>query len=463
METFALSKTNRGADLLSLNGHQYYFKKQCISNNKHWRCKEYVKYRCLSTIITEGETILKQPNEHSHAGDSVEIAVQKVKTFIKESAKSNKAPTRQILGAAMALVDNADVMARLPRKSAMEKSIQRVHQKETLGLINPEGRNFPIPEQFQHLILFDSGEDDPNRILCIGKQELLMKLNTGDWFGDGTFELVPAVFFQLYTIHTKIGINYPPCVYFLLPNKTGSTYTRLLLILKDLLPEASPGKILLDFEKAALNSFRVEFPDSHISGCFFHLSQSVIRKVNTLGLKRKFEEEIDFSMLVKSLPALAFVPPEDVRDIYIELADTFPDDDRCNDLLNYFHSTYIRGPEIRNGAFRSPLFEPALWNHYNDGLNDVPKTTNCCEGFHNSLRSLFLSPHPTIWTLLKGLDRDIGIHRLTLANAEVRNFEKARKKYEDVSRRLQLKVGSYEQEEDKLKYLKAIVHIQVAK
>ena len=62
--------------------------------------------------------------------------------------------------------------------------------------------------------------EDPERILVLGDRELLQVLENEDvWLGDGTFAVVPTVFFQLYTIHVKIGNNYPPCVYFLLPNK----------------------------------------------------------------------------------------------------------------------------------------------------------------------------------------------------------------------------------------------------
>ena len=98
--------------------------------------------------------------------------------------------------------------------------------------------------------------------------------------GDGTFETTPLIFFQLYTIHAKVGNSYPPCIYFLLPNKTAETYTRMLEILKMLHPGLNPSTILLDFELAAINAFKNEFPLSKVSGCFFHLNQSVMRKVS---------------------------------------------------------------------------------------------------------------------------------------------------------------------------------------
>ena len=75
--------------------------------------------------------------------------------------------------------------------------------------------------------------------------------NEDVWLGDGTFAVVPTIFFQLYTIHARVGNNYPPCVYFLLPNKTQNTYVKMLEALNTLLPQANPQVILADFENAA--------------------------------------------------------------------------------------------------------------------------------------------------------------------------------------------------------------------
>ena len=80
--------------------------------------------------------------------------------------------------------------------------------------------------------MYDSGVDDPQRMLALGRYDLVNCLQSELWMGDGTFETTPLIFFQLYTIHAKVGNSYPPCIYFLLPNKTAETYTRMTEILK---------------------------------------------------------------------------------------------------------------------------------------------------------------------------------------------------------------------------------------
>ena len=97
------------------------------------------------------------------------------------------------------------------------------------------------------------------------------------WLADGFFKITPKIFDQLYSIHVSVSGIAPACIYAFLPNKTEKIYNRFLQALIDLAPNCRPEKMLLDFEQAALQSFQKTFPEAHLSGCFFHLSQSYMR------------------------------------------------------------------------------------------------------------------------------------------------------------------------------------------
>ena len=45
---------------------------------------------------------------------------------------------------------------------------------------------------------------------------------------DGTFNIVPSLFYQLFTIHAQVQGNLVPCVYALLPDKKEDTYKDML-------------------------------------------------------------------------------------------------------------------------------------------------------------------------------------------------------------------------------------------
>ena len=74
-----------------------------------------------------------------------------------------------------------------------------------------------------------------------------------------------------------------PVIFALLPNKTSSTYRRLIDKLCKLCPSWNPKYLMMDFEKAAMKIFADKFTtnanSSSMSGCFFHLQNSIQRKV----------------------------------------------------------------------------------------------------------------------------------------------------------------------------------------
>lgn len=89
-----------------------------------------------------------------------------------------------------------------------------------------------IPEEYRHLedgrnfLLADLGDGD-DRILIFGTQGNLERLATcARAYSDGTFDTVPPLFTQLYSVHGLIHHFVRPLVYGLLPRKDRPTYLR---------------------------------------------------------------------------------------------------------------------------------------------------------------------------------------------------------------------------------------------
>ena len=99
------------------------------------------------------------------------------------------------------------------------------------------------------------------------------------WFADGTFKVAPH---QLYTIHAEKDGYVFPCVYSLVTKKDELTYMKIMRKLVELEPELDSSYIMVDFEKAAINAFEDQFL-AVLTGCFFHFSQNVYRKIQSIG------------------------------------------------------------------------------------------------------------------------------------------------------------------------------------
>ena len=172
----------------------------------------------------------------------------------------------------------------------------------------------------------------------------------------------------------------------------------MLDILCNLVPNYSPRQVIVDFEKAIISAVHITFPLAEVKGCYFHLTQNLVKKINQVGLKSQFQSDLTLKLMLKSFAALSFVPESDVKTVFVELANSFPDDSEYSDLITYFQYTYIEGAVGRNPQFPIPL-----WNHYYAAIEGGPRTTNCCEGYHNALNALFQCSHPSIWNLFDGL------------------------------------------------------------
>jgi len=99
---------------------------------------------------------------------------------------------------------------------------------------------------------------------------------------------------------------------------------------------------------------------------------------------QKNKEDSEFALHVRMLPALAFVPQEDVIESFETLIET-----------NYFGSNWIGRLQRRHR--REPTFSISIWNCFYLLEADLPQTNDLVEGWHNCF-SLMLntSIHPSI-------------------------------------------------------------------
>jgi len=85
-----------------------------------------------------------------------------------------------------------------------------------------------------------------------------------------------------------------------------------------------------------------------------------------------------FSIQIRLLPALAFVPINDVEKSFEELLDNEyykENEDFLQPIVDYFENTWIGRPTRRQGR-RNSIFSIQMWNCYEATKHGFPKTNN---------------------------------------------------------------------------------------
>ncbi|XP_074641232.1 uncharacterized protein LOC141898982 [Tubulanus polymorphus] len=229
--------------------------------------------------------------------------------------------------------------------------------------------------------------------------------------------MAPSMFEQVYVIRVPIGETAVTVAYCLLEKKDQATYEEMLQILLDECEQRSifpePEVIMADFEKAIHNAVGVLFDNQvQMKGCFFHLTQSVWRKVQQLGLAKQYREDEEFRLFVGMIFGLAFLPVAYVKEGLTYICSVAPDD--ALELLGYFDATYVNGgyKSVRapNGIMRlkriNPLYSLELWNVNHATLTGSARTNNICESWNCKYFNMVGHRHPSIWRTINAFQMD---------------------------------------------------------
>ena len=173
----------------------------------------------------------------------------------------------------------------------------------------------------------------------------------------------------------------------------------------------------MDFERAALNAFEIVHPNSTLTGCCFHLSSNIWKKVQELGLQGRYNDD-EFAMYVRMITTLAFVPLPDLEntfdDLCTDIRNQFNND--MDGLLDYFEDTYV-GRIRRNGQRGAPLFSHEMWNMYRRTRDELPQPNYNIEGWHTGIQSNINACHPNFWKFLDVLKGSENMTRISIAQS----------------------------------------------
>ena len=494
---------------LLLDGFVYVRSRE--SNGRmYWDCRLVRSRQCGARAITSIPrvsapiVVYKGPDvsTHSHAPNQEEVqAVVLTQTLKRKATENPGQPPSQILRNELPNA-SAAVLSQMPEREALNKIMRRARRKN----LPPNPRSLremaTVPGRFkktllgERFLIYDSraedaqdseddsfSDDDDNededgqgRVLVFGTSrniELLCRSRT--WYLDGTFKTSPTLFVQIFTIMGLRQRNVTdgesvavPLVYALLSRKTEVQYTQVLQAVKDIVLEYNvpgpclPDRIMSDFELGIMNAANTVFPNAVVSCCFFHLGQSVYRRIQTEGLQRKYNDPEDRRIKdnTHKLLALAFVPLADVPATFNMLQRTWRTESDYKPMLTYFDKTYVHGIRARGRATGTPpRYPPHTWNHYDAAIHKLHRTNNVSEAWHRRFEVVVGKHHPDVYSAMHEFQKEQAEMESIIAELSLGKRVRAqpKKKWVELQQRIQTIASSYEEykeRDDVMEYLK---------
>lgn len=224
---------------------------------------------------------------------------------------------------------------------------------------------------------------------------------------------------------------------------------------------------MCNFELSIIAACREVFPAVQVKCCFFHLGQSVYRRVQAEGFQEAYNNAADRTLKTYThmILALAYVPLNDVRRVFNLLREDCPED--LIPVVDYFERIYVIGVP-RRGRRRAvpPRYVPELWNQHESAIELTHKTNNSAEGYHNPISTIIGRHHPDLYTALGEIQREQADCEVAVAELSLGRRVKVgpKRKWLDLHSRIQGIAGNYDRYKDEnseLDYLRTLAHTTV--
>ena len=351
-----VTQSQKNKPQLYLNG--YYFRTNNSSLGKiTWRC---TGKSCCGSCFTNGNNIGEKYNvtivnsDHNHAPDPIKLKNLEKRRKIKIKGMQSDEPPRKTLAN---FEDEESIDEEIANSASYSADRQALNRAKKLVLpqyppIPVKLNDITLPNFLLHtlgngnvkeelFLMHDSGIDDEERFFIFGSEKNIKHLEDAHVFADGTFDIAPLLFLQVYSLHAIVQGRCLPMIYGVLPRKTQEMYTRFLKEISKRM-YLSPKTITSDFEKAFLNACAKIFPLAELFGCFFHFKKNMFAKIQNLGLVELYLKE-PFRKLLKLPQVLAYVPPGDVRELfyYLKSSLTTDEENRIGAFYEYVEEFYI--------------------------------------------------------------------------------------------------------------------------
>ena len=242
-----------------------------------------------------------------------------------------------------------------------------------------------FPENFFRWDIKVSRQNDERRHIFFATEKQMTYLAmAAEWRIDSTFKLVAPPFTQLFSIHSPLDFNGKvkqyALGYVLMSGKRNIDYQcvfeEIVKTLEGEHHEVKVNSFLLDYEVAEWQGIRQTFDDENlkIRGCWFHLSQSVIRKVHDVGLMGEYHGHGIIHKFVRQLTALPLLNAGSIPSTFYYMVD------KVCQTFNYSRDDFD-DPLKRKDKINRPPPMIRVFQYFEDqwinGKNFNPKDWTC--------------------------------------------------------------------------------------
>ncbi|KII72244.1 hypothetical protein RF11_08666 [Thelohanellus kitauei] len=359
----------RGKKKIVHEGYVYYYEKSSSNGKKiFWKCDQRTTEKCNARIHTCAEThkIIKCMHNHTHGSDPARVELLKLRGTVRNLAMQSDEPPSKIIQDAIQL-SPSNVLVGLHPIDSLKRMISRKRSSKPTRKSFKSLEEVELPEEYrkykqpenEDFLLIDTGSDDPGRILVFGRKsntDHLQDLN--QIFIDGNFHDAPVPFHRIYVIMAKRHSSIIPLFYILLPNSHPFTIHKLFDVLCEKWPWFKPYCVSVDFEHDIRYVISSHFPTAKLDGCFFHFTKILKKKLDENGLIKRYNNETEFSLWVRMIAALAFVPKVSLETAISALLSKLPPD--LHEMMNWFACTFLNFTTLIND--HQVLYPPDTWS-----------------------------------------------------------------------------------------------------
>ena len=226
--------------------------------------------------------------------------------------------------------------------------------------------------------------------ITIGELQFSVQMKTCDnsrsvklVYMDGTFKVCSSPYNQVLVIMGDFHGFMIPFVHVLMENKTVGAYRQVLQRIKRLVRRLAhqawaPHRVITDFEVGLQTAVQNELPATTISGCYFHFTQALWRKIQDLGLSGPYRQKQRLKGVFRKVMAFGYLPQLVMRMNFKNLTN----ERRTRRLINQYPAlmdffAYVRHTYVGQHGHEA-TFPPDVWNVFQRNMNQ--RTNNHLEG-----------------------------------------------------------------------------------